>query len=1032
MKIKFFLFFLFIITIPISAQFNEYHPEYEWLTIKGEHIQVHFHREAERTAKTVLKIADEVWGPITSLYGYEPDEVHFVIKDIDDYSNGASYFFDNKIEIWASSLDFDLRGSHNWLRNVITHEFTHMVQLQAAMKLGSNVPAVYLQFLNYEDERRPDILYGFPNFIASYPVAGINVPAWFAEGTAQYQRIEFDYDNWDTHRDMILRSFVLDGKMLTWNEMGVFSKNSLLSEAVYNSGFALTNYIAQKYGEQKIADITKKLGKWNNFTMDAAVEDVLGISGNELYNEWQKHLRSDYEMRMKDVLENKVEGDIIAGLGFGNFYPVYSSDGSKIYYISNKSSDYFGLSSLYEYDVETKKEKMIAFPVRSTIGVISGEDKIIYAKLSDDNPNWAKVHDLYVYDISDEEETRLTNGLRANNPSVSPDGKKIAFVFQKDGTINIGSVDINGENFKRLTFFENGEQVYNPKFTPDGNEIVFGYSYHHGRDIAKVNVNGSGFEFILNKEQDERNPYLLSNGNMLYASDETGVFNIYEYNFTDKSRKRLTNVTGGAFMPASDNNGNIVYAGYTSDGYKIFHIERSETKTVDETKEYVWLENPPLNQRIPKGDLSQSEIDSLRNFNDYELPGYEIEEYGSSISDLNFFPFIRYDNYNTDNTLLDKFKPGVYIASSDRLNKYSLFAGGSINKRLERDLFATLEYKDKIPLIYNLGLTPEIALELYSISRKTNQDIAFTVDTLTNGTIIEEDIVNTDVSYSLLEFDFVASHKIFNDYTDLELRYIYSSYTATIGSFVLPDDNSLYPSTNDNYFNGSNFQVKLTTEAYIPTVDADINPIGRKIEIQYNYEMNEYNPDSEYEVADGILKPIYEDFNFHRLELNWHENHQIFNSHTISARLRAGSILGPEVPDFFDFYLGGLLGMKGYPFYAVSGNEIGWLNLTYRFPLFRNIDSRIGHLYLDKIYMSVYADIGNAWTGEFPSIDEFKKGAGAELRIKMTSFYLFPTSLFFNAAYSFDEFSRDVRGEEFKYGKEWRFYGGVLFDFNLY
>jgi len=133
---------LLILTFFINAkgQFNDYHPEYEWYTIKGKHVYVHYHREAERTARVVCKIADEVWGPITSLYGYEPDPVHYLIKDIDDYSNGATYFFDNKIEIWSSSLDFDLRGSHNWLRNVISHEFTHMVQIQAGMKLSRAIP----------------------------------------------------------------------------------------------------------------------------------------------------------------------------------------------------------------------------------------------------------------------------------------------------------------------------------------------------------------------------------------------------------------------------------------------------------------------------------------------------------------------------------------------------------------------------------------------------------------------------------------------------------------------------------------------------------------------------------------------------------------------------------------------------------------------------------------------------------------------------------------------------------------------------
>lgn len=142
-----FILFLMLFSNILFAQFTEFHPELNWFTIKGKHIQVHYHEGAERTAQAVAKIADEIWEPICSLYEYEPDVVHYVIKDIDDYSNGATYFFDNKIEIWTSALDFDLRGTHNWLRNVISHEFTHMVQIQASMKSKRSLPALFLQVL---------------------------------------------------------------------------------------------------------------------------------------------------------------------------------------------------------------------------------------------------------------------------------------------------------------------------------------------------------------------------------------------------------------------------------------------------------------------------------------------------------------------------------------------------------------------------------------------------------------------------------------------------------------------------------------------------------------------------------------------------------------------------------------------------------------------------------------------------------------------------------------------------------------------
>ncbi|HET54527.1 MAG TPA: biopolymer transporter Tol [Ignavibacteria bacterium] len=1014
-----------ILTLSISAQYNEYEPDYEWLTIERKNISVHYHPEAERSAMVVAKIAEEIWEPITMLYRYEPDRVHYVIKDIDDYANGATFFFDNKIEIWASSLDFDLRGTHHWLRNVISHEFTHMVQLQAGMKLSRSVPVFYLQFLNYEDKRRPDILYGYPNFIASYPIPTINIPAWFAEGTAQYMRTEFNYDNWDSHRDMILRSYVLDGNMLTWNQMGVFNKSSLGNESVYNSGFALTKYISQKYGEDKIREITEKLGKLSNFTFDAAVHDVLGITGNELYNEWKNFLQKDYSERIADVKSNLVVGDTIRSEGFGNFYPVYKEDGKTIIYVSNKNADYFSLSSIFEYNLETKEETLLVPGIRSTFGLIPGANKILYAKLTDKNPNSISIHDLYTYDLKEKEEKRITYGWRANNPTVSNDGKKVAFVFQKDGTTNLAVSDIDGKNYQVLTHFKNGEQVYNPKFSNDNLHIVFDYSFHHGRDIAKINLDGTGFEFLIQTDSDERNPVYDNEGNLIFSSDETGIFNIYKKNMQTGEIKRLTNVIGGAFMPDVNQNGDIVYAGYTSGGYKIFKLKSESQDEVDDSKKYTWIYNPPLDSDKPDQSAAIKNVDALKYFNDVDLTGFESKKYFGSFTKIAFYPFIRYDNYNTSNDLTDRIKPGVYVTSSDILNRFGFFAGGAINKRLERDLFLIFDYRDKLPLIYSLGLKPELSLELYSISREAQVDLIFDSLDAVNNT------VGTDVTYNLFEVDFVVKHRIFKNIEDFEFRYIFSQYVATLGSFIFPNTTYLYPTTNDKYFIGSNFQFKFNFNDYRANVDSDINPIGREIELQYNYEMNRYNNDGEYEIDDGVLKPLYNNYNFHRLELNYKEQIETIKGHTISARLRAGTIFGPEVPDFFDFYLGGLTGMRAYPFYAISGNEIAWLNLTYRFPLFRNIDTRIGHFYLDKIFLSVHGDIGNAWNGDIPAIDTFKRGAGFELRIKMNSFYLFPTSLFFNASYSFDKFTTRVLNEDVTYGKEWQFYGGILFDFSL-
>ena len=89
----------------VLAQTNPIYYDYsynhlDWFTMESEHFMVHFQEGNDRSAQVVSRIAEEIYGPITELYEHEPDEkVSIILKDREDYSNGAAYFFDNKIMI---------------------------------------------------------------------------------------------------------------------------------------------------------------------------------------------------------------------------------------------------------------------------------------------------------------------------------------------------------------------------------------------------------------------------------------------------------------------------------------------------------------------------------------------------------------------------------------------------------------------------------------------------------------------------------------------------------------------------------------------------------------------------------------------------------------------------------------------------------------------------------------------------------------------------------------------------------------------
>ena len=1001
----------------LLAQLDEpLHTELDWQTIETEHFLVHFHNGESRTAAEVAHIAEAVYTPITSMYQHVPDQkVSFVLRDHDDYSNGASYFYDNKIELWAPAMDFDLRGIHPWLWNVVTHEFTHMIQIQTTMKLGRRIPALYFQWFGYEAERRPDVLYGFPNVLVSYPLSAFVVPSWFAEGTAQFNHPDLHFDYWDTHRDMILRMYMIDGNPLGWEEMAVFGKTSLGNESSYNAGFSIVQYIADRYGADKLRAISVALSSLPRLTIDGAIEKALGISGRTLYDNWKQDKTEHYRKVEERIRKDLVAGEVIAPEGFGNFFPAFSPDGKSVVYISNKGHDYFGQSSVFLYDVAAGTTRKVVDGVRSTVSFSPDGHTIYYSRISSDNPHWSRLSDLYRYNLRDEEETRLTHGLRALNPRISPDGKTLVFTYGSDGTMNIGVCDSTGSNVRKVTQFSNGEQVYTPVWSPDGQTIAAGYSTGTNESVVLVHPDGTGFTVVAN-DGDCRNPSFSGDGRLLYySSDHTGIFNIFSRDMGTGETLQQTNVLGGAFVPSVNSGGDIAFASYTSSGYKIALL-RSSADRPRQSAPIASLTFPASgDESIQTVDVPSDTVTSVTSS--------PARPYKNVFTSLSFIPMIRVDNYNPKNKGIDIVKPGLYFTSTDMLDKLSLFGGAAINRKLERDLFFMFEYRDRLPWLYKIGIEPALSLELYNITRKTTS--TFTLDP-------SPVLIKPEITYNLFEVDLSARQWIFNEKTELHLWYTLSRYSADIGSFVNPNDNSLYAAFRSTYLIGNAYNVELRHKNIEPGTESEINPVGRSILLRYAYESNEFNAEGEFAVEDGVLVPQYKDIRFHRLEVQWDEHMKMpFEHHTLSLGVRAAGIFGRPVDEFFDFYAGGVIGMKGYPFYALGGNKVATTRLTYRFPISRSLDFRFLQFYFTKLYGSFFGDVGAAWTGTTPPVDQWRKDAGFELRLESFSFYAYPTRFFFSGAYGFDRFSRTFAGVNVSYGREWRFYLGVLFGFEL-
>lgn len=571
---------------------NEAH--IDWRTSETEHFRFHYPAQLEPVAGYIAAIAEGVAEDKMKRYQIRlPNKVEFIIRE-DIFSNGWANSLQNTMTVWISDWDFPIRSTHNWLKDVVTHEFSHLVSIQSSSKLPSPIQGLVLGYQDYYNEAVQSS--------AATIIPFTSQPNWFAEGVAQYESEFSGYDAWDSHRDMLLRTAALNDKVLSYDRMGTFAGTSLEYElGPYTQGFAFVRYIASRYGDNAIVRLWAENARIHRQTLSGSMEHVLGTDAQTVWTDWKNGITAQYADQVK-ALGPLRQGQKLTAEGFYNYYPRWDSKGENIFLVSNRGRDDFK-GSLYLYklaDTAKKEDDRLKFiaPIRSPFDVAPDDSTILYHTARETDS--VGMHKLDVFQRNprrktgffefgpDKTEKRYTKSLNAVQAGYDKEGKRIVFVrnYLTNFYLCVAPVpdgkDLNPDDVKTLFPSDTAMQghygfnIYSPRFSPDGKTILFSYFDGASRNIALINSDGTGFHPVLQRPYDERDPEWAPDGkSFFFSADSNAIYNIYrctlENGLAVGPLQSLTQVPGGAFAPAIDPSGkHLAYVGYDKDGFSLY------------------------------------------------------------------------------------------------------------------------------------------------------------------------------------------------------------------------------------------------------------------------------------------------------------------------------------------------------------------------------------------------------------------------------------------------------------------------------
>ncbi len=546
---KLILLWIIIFLIPASSSFSlefginkvRFHNDHHWKILETEHFEIYYYQECEQLAKNATQYAENAFVHTSKMFEFVPktkipifiygtssefQETNITAQVLPEGVGGFTEVFKNRIAV-------PMTGSYHEFEKVITHELTHAFQY--------------------------DLIYG-EGWRSVNLFKAVFVPNWMMEGMA-----EWTAQHWESSGEMVLRDAILNDQLIPLNLLESFDHFEQVYMA-YKESQSILEYVSQVYGPEKVVQMMKKMT--SNQQPDSVIKIVLGISMNELYENWHFYIKTKTWSRINGMPAPEKYGE---SLEQNVSKASVSPDG--------KNLAYFHGNDLILLDTAEKSKKTLLNKKFQTQGsglAWSPDGRLLALAV---NRNGEYVLNVLEIQSGKINECAVTKMPAIYSPTWSPDQKYIVFSGFNYTSVDLYRYEVASGHLDRLTTNEESESW--ASYSENGKSIYFISEKEGETDIQKMDLDKTGMP-LGDAKTIGRNLGTISslqivkNRIFLTSNRDKRIFNLFQMDLDGENLNQLTKTFTDILSSAASPDGADFYLSVFQHSHEALYLFRSE------------------------------------------------------------------------------------------------------------------------------------------------------------------------------------------------------------------------------------------------------------------------------------------------------------------------------------------------------------------------------------------------------------------------------------------------------------------------